>query len=205
MKYTYLLVPVLLLASPVTFAISKCQDADGKWHYGDVAVAECENSKVTTLNEQGFVTDEIPAPRSREEIEAEEVILAREAAEAEKLRLEKEERYRILNIYETEEDIDRQRDNQLNSIQSNIDVHETYIRNMGTRIERYERQKAELTNVVRQERVQVQIDEAQGRLDNSKKELAALQKQKVDIVDRFANEKKLYIELTQEVEGEAPK
>ena len=33
-------------------SIKKCQDATGKWHYGDTAADECARSKVTVITEK---------------------------------------------------------------------------------------------------------------------------------------------------------
>jgi len=185
----------LLLLSTPTVAIQKCQDADGKWHYGDVAVAECQNSKITTLNDRGYITEEEAAPQTPEEIKAEEDRLAAEQAEELRLKEELDERIRILSIYETEADIDRQRENQLNSVQGSIDVHESYLKGMEGRIERYESQMAELTSTRRKEALQKEIDQANARVEDSQKELALLLAQKSEIESRFEREKELYLEL----------
>lgn len=182
------------IANPA-FAIKKCKDADGKWHYGDVAVQECEHSKITTLNDRGFITDEVPPPKTEQElkIEAEEQTLL-EAEQSQK-DAELEEQRRVLSIYETENDIDRQRDNQLNSVQSNIDVHKAYLKGMDTRLLRFQEKKEAATTQPSKDNYQSQIDEATARIENAKLELAALEAQKGDIVEKFAREKKFYKEL----------
>lgn len=185
----------LMLLSQTTLAIEKCQDADGKWHYGDIAVAECQDSKVTTLNDRGYITAEDPAPKTPQELLAEEEMLAVEIAEQERLKQEQDERLRILSVYETEADIDRQRDNQLNSVQGNIDVHESYLKGMEARIERFENQKTELTSKRRIEELQGEIDQALVRVENSEQELALLLEQKTEIQAKFEKEKELYREL----------
>ncbi len=201
MKNNLLLSPILLsfiIFSPSASAIQKCQDADGKWHYGDIAVAECENSKVTTLNDQGFITDELAAPKTDEEIRAEQELIAAELAEQERLKKEQEEHVRILSIYETEDDIDRQRDNQVSSVQSNIDVHQSYLRNMEIRIADFEKDKSAATRDWQKEELQAEIDQAHIRVEKSKKELAALIEQKSGILERFDKEKELYLKLVSE-------
>ena len=192
--YALLMIPTLLFANPA-FAIKKCKDADGNWHYGDVAVAECENSKITTLNDRGFVTDQEEAPKTEEELEAEKEEREAEEARLAQERAAEEERRRILSIYETEEDIDRQRDNQLNSVQSNIDVHKAYLKSMDTRIARYEEKKAQAKREPSKKDFQIKIDQAKKRVEQSKKELAELVKQKDEIIERFSKEKEIYLAL----------
>ena len=77
----------LLVTALPAFAIKKCQDADGKWHYGDIAVEECENSKITTLTDRGFIKEEEAAPKTEAELRAE----AEEQALMEKEEREKRE------------------------------------------------------------------------------------------------------------------
>ena len=114
-KISLIFIASVLLSTPV-HAIKKCKDANGKWHYGDIAVRDCENSKVTTLSNQGFIKAEKAAPKTADELAAEEA--QRAELEAEKQRQEKidKEKTRILSIYETEAAIDRQRENQLYSV-----------------------------------------------------------------------------------------
>ena len=193
---------VLVLFSQTTMAITKCKDADGNWHYGDVAVAQCEDSKVTTLNDRGFVTEEIEAPKSIEERQAEEARMADKEAEAERLLNEKNERLRILSIYETEDDIDRLRDNQLSSIESNIAVHEAYLKSMDKRVAELKLKQSQVGNQTAKDNYQKQIDEAQGRIATSTKGLEDLKIQKEEVVDRFVREKEMYRELKLEVANE---
>ncbi|MEM7359461.1 MAG: DUF4124 domain-containing protein [Pseudomonadota bacterium] len=176
-------------------AITKCKDADGKWHYGDVAVEECENSKITTLNERGFITDEQDAPKTEEQLKAEEEERALAEAEKHRLEAEAEERRRILSIYETEEDIDRQRDNQLNSISSNIDVHNAYLKAMDAKVIRYKTKMKEVTAERLIQQYKKQIVEAEERIKSSTIERDSLIAQKAEIMKKFAKEKELYLAL----------
>ena len=131
--------------SPAAWAIKKCQDQDGNWHYGDVATQACKQSKITTLDDRGFVKHEQAAPKSAAQLSEEAEL--RQQQEAEQLRLEneREQRDRILSIYETEDDIIRQRDNQVFSVQSSIDVHQAYIKSLQQRISRHQN-KLQTTN-----------------------------------------------------------
>ena len=177
------------------YAIKKCKDADGKWFYGDIAVAECEYSKITTLNDRGFITEEIAAPKTDEELKAQEEELAIQDAQEKKLIADEEEKRRVLSIYETEADIDRQRDNQLYSVQSNMAVHQAYQKGMGRRIASYEVKLVETKSKRAKEKYTSQIKEAKTRVENSKNELIVLEAQKKDIIKKFAKEKEVYLSL----------
>src|SRR5437660_1432838 len=53
--------------------IKKCQDATGKWHYGDSASDACAESKITVMSEQGIKKKEIAAPLTRDELKQREL------------------------------------------------------------------------------------------------------------------------------------
>lgn len=189
-----LLLVLLVMGNPA-YAIKKCKDANGKWHYGDVAIAECENSKVTTLNDHGVITNELAAPKSAEEVRTEEEATALKAAEKAQRAALLEEKRRVMSIYETEADIDRQRDNQLHSVERNIDVHNAYLNSMDKRIERFERKQKEVKSAKSKENYARQISQAKARIKESKLELSDLQAQKEEIARRFEKEKEMYIAL----------
>jgi len=198
MKYLVLLSSLLLLASMPAHAIKKCQDADGNWHYGDIAVEQCKESKVTTLNKRGFVKDQDEAPLTAEERELEE----KKAAEAQKI-LEQEnaiaeERQRVINVYESEEDIDRQRENQLHSVQSSIAVHEDYLKSMENRVSYYDKQLAKVRKQKTIDRINQQREDALIGIEDSKQEIAALELQKKEIISKFDREKEIYREIMAE-------
>jgi hypothetical protein len=176
------------------YAIKKCQDADGNWHYGDIAVSQCSKSKVTTLNDRGFIADEKNAPKTEEQLENESSEQAKLDAEAARIRAEEDERIRILSVYETEADIDRQRDNQIGSVSSNIAVHKAYIKSVSAKIKRLETNGLSYKGG-RKTRNLNDIAEAQERVKESSQELLKLAEQKTSIMQRFADEKKIYREL----------
>jgi len=183
----------LVFSSPV-HAIKKCQDANGKWHYGDVAVAQCNNSKVTTLNDRGFIEGQKDAPKTAEQLQKEKEIEEEMKAKLARERAEEDERNRILSIYETEADIDRQRDNQIDSVVGNIAVHKAYLKSVSGRVERLKERGAKLTGVAKDLNIE-RIAEAQERIKESSVELEKLMEQKASIIERFAYEKKTYREL----------
>lgn len=196
-RITFILSTTLLfIALPFSsaHAIKKCQDAEGKWHYGDISVAQCSKSKVTTLNDRGFIESEKDAPKTEEQIQQEKQASELADAEAANIRAKQDERNRILSVYETEADIDRQRDNQIDSVASNIAVHRAYLKSVGAKIERLKAKSAGLTKWKKENNLK-QITEAEARIQESSTELEKLVKQKVLIMERFDREKKIYLEL----------
>ena len=123
-KMAMFLLPVVLFNPIYAFAISKCQDASGKWHYGDNAASACGDTKITVIDDSGRKLEEIAPPMTDEELlarEAEEKRLQQEEKQQARRDLEKK---RILAIYPSEEDIILARDSRLNSMDKNIKLQE---------------------------------------------------------------------------------
>lgn len=193
---------VSLLAALPAHAIKKCKDAEGRWHYGDVAVRECQDSKVTTLSNQGFVRDEKPAVKTKEELLADEKAEEKAKIEKERIAYEEREKFRILTGYETEADIDRQRDNQLYSIDSNIAVHNSFLQSMNEVIAHEEKKLVKATNPVIKKRIEEKIVEAKKNLALYSDEVVALKSDRQGIVDKFEAEKLLYREFSEDADGQ---
>lgn len=196
MKKLLLSITSLALLASLTpaHAIKKCQDANGRWHYGDIAVQQCKKSKVTTLNKRGFIKSEREAPKTEEQLLKEREELAAAEAEAARIRAEEDERNRILSVYETEADIDRQRDNQIKSVEGSMAVHKAYVKSLTGKIGRLEKSGANFKGM-RKERHLAEIEEAKAKIKNSTLELEKLDKQKESIIARFDKEKRIYKEI----------
>lgn len=189
------LIAVLFFANQA-WAIKKCKDATGKWHYGDYAQQACAKSEVTTLDGQGVIKDVQEAVKTEEEQRIADEQKAIEDAELARIKAEQEQKSRILSSYETEADIDRQRDNQLNSVDGNIAVHKAYLKSMGPKISKMEGEAQAMNGAVKEAK-QAEIAGAKKRVEEYSAELKKLQQQRKDIVARFENEKAIYRELTQ--------
>lgn len=121
--------------------IKKCQDASGKWHYGDTAAKECARSKVIELSEQGLKRKEIAAPLTEEELkqrEAQREELARQKQEAEERRRRDE---MLLSSYGHEDDIIYARDRKLAVLEANIKAAEETVKQLRAALERMQAQR----------------------------------------------------------------
>lgn len=175
--------------------MKKCQDSEGKWHYGDTAVKSCENSKITTLTKRGFIDAEQSPPKTFKQLRDEEdqaELLAQQKAD-EKSAMD--DRLRILSIYETESDIDRQRDNQLNAVKSKINVHDAYIKGMEARIARFKTKLEQLKTAPAKKDMDIKIAQAKVRMADSVTEREVLVSHSDEIMLRFAKEKEIYLDL----------
>jgi hypothetical protein len=110
----------VMFAMPVSAqTIKKCQDAEGKWHYGDHAALECEQKgRITEINEKGDTVGSTEAPPTQEELDAkmraEEQASEQEEAEDALKRLDQ----RLLITYDSSESILLTRDALLAAIDS---------------------------------------------------------------------------------------
>ncbi|MGI9315912.1 MAG: hypothetical protein ACR2QW_01155 [bacterium] len=102
--------------------IKKCQDADGKWHYGDFADEACAKSVVDQLNESGTKVGEDRPPPTAEEIAEQEALAKLQETENLSAEAQRKKDLEVVRIYGSEETILSTRDRKLASIDNNIDV-----------------------------------------------------------------------------------
>lgn len=125
--------------------IRKCQDAQGRWHFGDFAAEECERSKVIEMSTQGVKKKEVAAPLSAEQLRQQD----EQRAESERERLRAEEQKRrdevLLSSYGTESDITYVRDRKLAQIEAAIQASEGTLTPLRTVLARMEKQLDEET------------------------------------------------------------
>ena len=100
--------------------IKKCQDASGRWHYGDTAAESCNQSKVTVINDKGLRVKEIAVPLTEAEIKARE----RDKANVDNERKHAEEQgkkdHQLLATYDNEDQIIAARDRKLTELESQL-------------------------------------------------------------------------------------
>ena len=116
--------------------IKKCQDEEGKWHYGDQAAEACARSRITEINDRGLKVDEtlpvdeVEAARQQEEADRSAEIRARE---------QKAKDQRVLAMYDSEQAIVYSRDQRLNSIDNYIEIHNELLDGLVVNLKRMEK------------------------------------------------------------------
>ncbi len=117
------------LATPLAAqTITKCQDAEGRWHYGNYASEQCAgDAPITELRESGVTVEVREAPPTLEELQAEKTraLAEREAQikREEKLRIDRE----LLAKYESEEVILSLRDQRIQELRKQIDFNSSQL------------------------------------------------------------------------------
>jgi chromosome segregation ATPase len=123
--------------------IKKCQDAQGKWHYGDNAADQCAKSKVIEMDKSGIERKVLAAPKTAAELKAMEAQLAAEE-QARKDAAEQAKRdAQLLATYTHEEDITTTRDRKLKEMDAQIKGTEGTIQSLRKSLERLQAQAAE--------------------------------------------------------------
>ncbi len=137
-------VAIALIGSTVGHAadkggISKCQDAAGKWHYGDTAAEECARSKITVLSEQGVKKKEIAAPLSQADLKQRDELKQREELAKEQAKQDE----LLLSSYAHEADVVYVRDRKLSQLESSIKASEETLKSLRGALARMEAQAAD--------------------------------------------------------------
>lgn len=130
-------------ADPKGKLIKKCQDAAGKWHYGDSAAEECAKSKITEITEAGTKKKEIAAPPTEQELrerEARKGEFEREQKQAEEKKRRDE---LLLSTYGHEDDIAYTRDRKLAQLESMVKASEDTLKSLRAALARLEAQATE--------------------------------------------------------------
>jgi hypothetical protein len=148
--FTLLLVSLFAATLPVSAAddkkgprIKKCQDAAGKWHYGDSADEACARSKVIELDTRGIQRKEIAAPLTEAELKAREQ--NRERDEQARKQIEEQQRrdQQLLATYAIEDDIILTRDRKISDIGAQIRASQETLKTLRTSLARLQAQAAE--------------------------------------------------------------
>ena len=192
----------LLTAMPASAAddkkaggIKKCQDAAGRWHYGDRAAQECANSEIEVLNKQGITKQTIAAPPTEAELaerEKRKDEIEREQRSAE----DKAKRDKILlSTYAHEDDIVLVRDRKLAQLEAQIKASEDTIKSLRKALERMEAQKQneqeknDTKGLVQTEKgiaqTKTQIERHEASVAQRRQEQAQLRQQYTDELQRY--------------------
>lgn len=189
--------PAVLFFSVSAHAISKCQDADGKWHYGDNAASICGDARITIIDDRGRKIDEVPPPMTVEEFNALEAEEKRKAAEERENAKRELEKRRILAIYPREESIIRARDERLKGMDNNIRVQEALLDDMRLDMKVLESKKVPEDPKARAKR-ESQINSQQESIDAYYQAITRLRREREQTSEKYERILREFRELTAE-------
>lgn len=179
-------------------SIKKCQDATGKWHYGDTAADECSRSKITVITEKGTTKSVIAAPPTEQELKEREA--QRETIEAEQARAV--ERVRkdtlLLSTYGVEDDIIYIRDRKIAQIEASVKASEETLKPLRAALVRMQAQAADESKDAKAaeatakniEMTRNQIARHESAIAAKRQEQEALRKQYTEELERYRELKK---------------
>ena len=160
--------------------IAKCQDENGKWHYGSANLHRCADSQdITTFNERGVLIDKQKRVKTEQELAAEKSQREQEAIALEEKRKAQLERDRILTVYQNEQDIENARQKKLLGIDRKIGQHQNFIEALAKQEEALTKKKRGLTNPALKKRTQAKIDEIAPKKLSSERLISELEKEKI--------------------------
>jgi len=186
-----LVLSAALLCLPAAHAqsITKCQDEEGNWHYGDFAAEACaEQGTVTEIDERGRTVRETQPPPTADELEAAEAAQRAQRERAEREAREREANQRLLRTYDSAQDIIDARDARLEAIDNELAGHRLFRGDL-------EDEKARLlegsADPDRLRRIEAQIEQYDEAIRGLKQERRAMK-------ERYNKELERYRELTGE-------
>lgn len=200
-RFVFVSAVLLLIAAPVVAQtsgskqrISKCQDANGKWHYGDSAAEACAKSKIEVLSGEGIKKNEIAAPPTEAELADRE----RRKDELDREKRSTEENAKrdkiLLSTYGHEDDILLVRDRKLAQIEATVKASNDTVKSLRAALGRLETQKqdeekkdakaAAQTGKSIQE-TQAQIERHEGSIAQKRKEQEQMRKQYAEELERY--------------------
>jgi hypothetical protein len=104
--------------------ITKCQDADGNWHYGDFAAEACaQDSKITEIDQRGIQVRETDAPPTQQEIDARKKAEEQARLEAEREAEQRRRDNQLLQTYDSAAAIEEARDARLDALDREMESH----------------------------------------------------------------------------------
>ncbi len=185
MRYIHTTLTILLLLSPAMAmaGLYKWVDKDGVTRYGDRIPPEYAKQEREVLNRHGQTVKVL----EQEKTEAE---LAAEARQAEMKKQEAEQAKRdrmLLDIYGSEADLQKARDDQLANLDGNIRITEMALQNTQKDLDVRIKRKAELTqqNKPLPPDLERHIQELSARVESDKKALEKRKEQRQAIAARF--------------------
>lgn len=177
---------VLLAGAVHAQTITKCQDEEGNWHYGDFADEACaEQSTITEIDERGLKVDETDAPPTQDELDTRNAEEDRERREAERLARQEAEDRRLLQTYDSDEAIVRARDQRVSALEQELESHRMFRQALVD-----EKQDASVDD---NEQRAADLNEQIEQYDTA---IQRLEEQRREVIEEYDQELERYRELT---------
>ncbi|MFZ0488211.1 MAG: DUF4124 domain-containing protein [Arenicellales bacterium] len=167
--------------------ITKCQDKDGNWHYGDYASQACaQDSTITEIDQHGVTVKKSNAPPTKEELEERKAEAQKQLEEAKELAKQEAEDKRLLRTYDNAQSIIDARDERANAMDRKLESQRVFRQDLVN-----ERDKLK-DNEQNHEHIQ-SLDEQIAQYD---KAIETIQSERQATIEDYDEQLKRYYELT---------
>lgn len=183
------LAALLFAAAAQAQSITKCQDAEGKWHYGDFASEACaRDSTITELNERGIKVKQSDAPPTQEELNAQKAAEEKARQEADRRAQEEAENKRLLRTYDSAQSIIDARDERIEAMDRDLESQRLFRQDLVDEKEKLEKNGGEKEHISSLEQQIQQYDKA----------IESILSQKQETMEEYNQELKEYRDLVKE-------
>lgn len=167
--------------------ITKCQDEDGNWHYGDFAAEICsEKSSITEIDERGIKVRESEAPPTSEELQEQEAAKKEQEMEAEREARETEQEERLLRTYDNAQSIINARDERVAALERDLESYRLFRQDL------VEEKNSLENNAANEDRI-AELDQQIRQYDEA---IRSLKEEQQETTQEFNRELEIYRELT---------
>ena len=199
-----LLTAILLLAAgglahaDNKIRLYKWVDKDGVTHYGSTIPPEYAAQQSEQLDSRGNVVKIQEAQKTPQQVAAEQKAQQAVEAQAQAAVAQKARDQVLLDTYTSTDDIARDRDRKLSSIDAQINVYNGAIGGLQTTLADLQERVNELSKKNKPEspQLQKQIDDARAQLITNQQQLLQTQKHRQDMAAQFAADVARYKQLT---------
>lgn len=173
-------------------AIAKCKDANGKWHYGDFAADECEQSKITHIDEQGVRIKESLVTPTQAEMNARRAAEERRRAEERRNRERVLRDQRLLTKYDSELAIIKSRDQRIGAVDAMLTSQEAFLQHLQER-------QLKLQRYAQSEKYAAELEEIDSQISAYESSIAARNQERAEIARRYEEDLERYREITKKL------
>ena len=206
------LISALLFASSALLAVNAsaqvriycCDDTTGRKVCGDFLPDACQGRAYEERDNRGFVVKQVEAPLTEEQQARREAELVRKEEAKKKAAEERRRSLALLSTYSNEKDINSARDRALAEVEKNMKQSQA-------RLEEANKKKLKLDAEKEFYKGKALPDSLRAQVRENEKEIKAQQaavdgrgKDMEDIRNRFAEERKRYLELTGKKPADGP-
>lgn len=205
------LITALLFVSPTLFALGAaaqvriycCDDANGRKVCGDFLPAACQGRAYEERDNRGFVSKKVEAPLTAEQQARRDAEMAKKEADARKAAEDRRRSVALLATYSSEKDIDTVRDRNLAELDKSIVEAQKRLDEARKKKQKLDSDKEFYKGKPLPDSVKSQIRDNDQEIVAHQATITAKTREKEDVRNRFADEKKRYLELTGKKPAEA--